>query len=378
MNDIAARYRALVAAGELSPDAAQARAVGELQRIATALEKRPATGLWTRLARSSRAHVRGLYIWGGVGRGKSMLMDLLFETVAISAKRRAHFHAFMLEVDERLRIERVREAGDPIEPVARALANEARLLCFDEMVVTNTADAALMGRLFTSLIEGGVTLVTTSNRPPEDLYKDGLNRTLFLPFIRLVEDRLTVLPLDGPVDYRRRRLGDAATWHVPNGPEATAALSQAFFQMTDYPVEDRANVPSCDLAVGGGRTLHVPKALKGVAVFSFRRLCGEPRGSADYLAIAQRFHTVFLVGIPVMGPEDRAEAARFVKLIDVLYECRVKLLASADASPDALYQAGDGVFEFERTVSRLIEMESEGYLNLPHGCHGSKGLPHPV
>ena len=209
-------------------------------------------------------------------------------------------------------------------------------------------------------------MVTTSNRPPVDLYKNGLNREHFLPFIALIESRLDVIALNGPTDYRRDRLGQVDTWLVPNGPEATRILSGDFFRLTDFPVEDRAHVPSEDLIVQG-RTLHVPKALKGVAVFSFKRLCAEARGPADYIAIARRFHTVILVGIPKLGPENRNEAARFVALIDALYEQKVKLLAAADAEPAQLYEKGDGRFEFDRTISRLEEMRSETYLAQGHG-----------
>jgi cell division protein ZapE len=235
------------------------------------------------------------------------------------------------------------------------------------MQVKDIADAAILSRLFTRLMEQGVTIVTTSNRPPRDLYKDGLNRHLFLPFIALMEAKLNVVTLDGPTDYRLQRLTGTQTWHVPNGPEATAALSAAFFRMTDYPVEDRAHVPTAELELPGGRTLHVPKSLKGVAVFSFARLCRQPLGAADYLAIARHYHTLFLVGIPVMGPENRNEAIRFIHLIDALYEHKVKLIAAADAEPASLYVAGDSSFEFERTVSRLIEMQSADYLALGHG-----------
>jgi cell division protein ZapE len=262
---------------------------------------------------------------------------------------------------------RERHEGDPIEPVAEQIAEEARLLCFDEMQVTNPADAMILSRLFEKLLERGVRVIATSNRPPDALYKDGLNRELFLPFIATVETRFDVVEVNGPTDYRLDRLAGVDAWHVPNGPAATEALSKAFFQLTDYAVEDRAKVPSEELEVGGGRTLHVPKSLKGVAVFSFKRLCGEPRGAADYLAIAQRFHTVIIVGIPVMGPDMRNEAARFVILIDELYEHRVKLLAAADAEPEGLYPAGDGGFEFQRTVSRLEEMRSAEYLAQGHG-----------
>ena len=361
-------YDALVSAGELKPDPDQKAAVLALAKVQAALEAAPPRGsiLW-RLAGKKPEPARGLYLWGGVGRGKSMLMDLFFDDVAVNRKRRAHFHEFMLDIHARLKVERDKEIGDPIAPVVSDLADEARLLCFDEMVVNNMADAAIMSRLFAGLIAAGVTIVTTSNRHPTDLYKDGLNRQLFLPFIDLIVEKLEIVALDGLVDYRRHRLGDARTWHVPNGPEATKALSEAFFRLTDYPPEDAAHVPSMEIDVGGGRMLHVPKALKGVAVFSFKRLCAEARGAADYLAIARRFHAVILVGIPVLGPQNRNEAARFVTLIDSLYEYKVKLLASADAPPDELYPEGDGRFEFERTVSRLIEMQSEDYLAEGHG-----------
>jgi cell division protein ZapE len=308
-----------------------------------------------------------VYLWGGVGRGKSMLMDLAFDHLDVSPKRRVHFHAFMLETHQRLREARSSAEGDPVEQVADRIAAEAKLLAFDEMVVNNPPDAMILSRLFEKLLERGVRVVTTSNRPPQDLYKHGLNRELFLPFIALIERCMTVVEVNGPTDYRLDRLSGVHVWHVPNGPESTAALSRAFFQLTDFAVEDRAKVPTEELAVGGGRTLHVPKSLKGVAVFSFKRLCGEARGAADYLAIAQRFHSVIIVGIPVMSREMRNEAARFVTLIDALYEHKVKLLAAADAEPAGLYPDGDGAFEFQRTVSRLEEMRSAEYLAAGHG-----------
>jgi cell division protein ZapE len=363
---VAAAYADLLAAGELKADADQQRGVAALDRLARDLSQ-PTGGFLKRLFAKS-SPVCGVYLWGGVGRGKSMLMDLAFDHVPADRKRRVHFHAFMLDVHQRLRSARATVEGDPIPPVAESIAAEAKLLCFDEMVINNTADAMILSRLFTALLEEGVAVVTTSNRPPRDLYKDGLNRELFLPFIDLVEQRLQVVELNGPTDYRLDRLGGVQTWHLPNGPEATAALSRAFFQLTDYPVENRAKVPNEELDVGGGRTLHVPKSLKGVAVFSFKRLCGEARGAADYLALAQRFHTVIIVGIPVMGPEKRNEAARFVTLIDALYEHKVKLLAAADAEPAGLYPAGTGAFEFQRTVSRLEEMRSADYLAQGHGA----------
>jgi cell division protein ZapE len=363
---VAAAYAGLLAAGELKPDPDQARAAQALDRLALELA-RPKAGFLKRLFAKAPL-VCGVYLWGGVGRGKSMLMDLAFQHIPVRPKRRVHFHAFMLDVHQRIRRAREEGRGDPIPPVAESIAAEAKLLCFDEMVINNTADAMILSRLFTALLAEGVAVVTTSNRPPTDLYKDGLNRELFLPFIDLIDGRMQVVELDGPTDYRLDRLAGVHTWHVPNGPAATAALSEAFFKLTDYPVEDRAQVPSEDLDVGGNRTIHVPKSLKGVAVFSFRRLCGEARGAADYLAIAQRFHTVIIVGIPVMGPEQRNEAARFVTLVDALYEHKVKLLAAADAEPAALYPAGTGAFEFARTVSRLEEMRSAGYLAEGHGA----------
>jgi cell division protein ZapE len=361
---VAAAYGRLLAAGELKADPDQARAAAALDRLGAELAMR--RGFFARLV-GRRRDICGIYLWGGVGRGKSMLMDLAFDNIEVTPKRRVHFHAFMLEVHERLRAERAKGHGDPIPALAEAIAEESVLLCFDEMVVNNPADAMILSRLFTALLEEGVAVVTTSNRGPSELYKDGLNRELFLPFIDLLEKRLQVIALDGPTDYRLDRLHGVETWHVPNGLAATEALSTAFFKLTDYPVEDRANVPSEELEVGGGRTLHVPKSLKGVAVFSFKRLCGEARGAADYLAIAQRYHTVILVGIPVMGPEKRNEAARFVTLIDALYEHKVKLLAAADAEPANLYPAGTGAFEFQRTVSRLQEMRSADYLAEGHG-----------
>ena len=368
MTRIIDRYEELVAAGELRPDPEQRHAAQRLSALQAELEQVPSSGLLGKLfARKAKAP-RGLYIWGGVGRGKSMLMDLFHECLAVSAKRRAHFHAFMLEVHARLREARKSESGDPIPPVAAAIADGLRVLAFDEMVVNNSADAMIMSRLFTALImDHGLVIVTTSNRAPNQLYKDGLNREHFLPFIALIERELDVMALNGPHDYRLERLAGIDTWHTPLGEAATAQVREAFFRLTDYPPEDSAHVPSADLDLGGGRILHVPKSLKGVAVFSFTRLCEEARGASDYLAIAQTYHTVILVGIPRMGPENRNEAARFVTLIDALYENKVKLFATAAADPEQLYTAGDGAFDFERTVSRLMEMQSHDYLAAGHG-----------
>ncbi|WP_265570046.1 cell division protein ZapE [Sphingomicrobium nitratireducens] len=366
-------YAALVEAGELQRDPDQARAVAALDRFAADLG-RTRGGFLSRLFGRETPAPCGVYMWGEVGRGKSMLMDLAFEAIEVTPKRRAHFHAFMIDVHQRLKVERDAGAEEPLLKVAHAIAEEARFLAFDEMMVTNAADAMIMSRLFTALVEAGVGVVTTSNRPPIDLYKDGLNRELFMPFIRLIEAQMQVVALNGAIDYRLDRMKGLDLWHVPNGQQATAALSEAFFRLTDYEVEREA-VPSMELDVGQGRTLHVPKALKGVAVFSFKRLCGEARGAPDYLAIARSFHTVILVGIPVMGPDMRNEAARFVSLIDALYEHRVKLLAAADAEPENLYEKGDGSFEFERTVSRLEEMQALDYLEEGHGLADEKSRP---
>ena len=366
MTGMLARYEALVASGELKPDAEQGAAAERLEALQRELETAEAS---VRLLGKKKAErPRGVYMWGDVGRGKSMLMDLFHDSLKITEKRRVHFHAFMLEVHALLREERKKESGDPILPVAATLAKNLKCLAFDEMVVNNSADAMIMSRLFTSLIvDQGVTVVTTSNRAPKDLYKDGLNREHFLPFIALIERELDVLTLNGPVDYRLQRLGGMQTWHVPLGDPATAQVREAFFRLTDYSPEDYDHVPSAELDVGGGRMLHVPRSLKGVAVFSFKRLCAEARGASDYLAIAQTYHTVIVVGIPRMGPENRNEAARFVTLIDALYEHKVKLLATADAEADDLYAAGDGRFEFDRTISRLMEMQSADYMALGHG-----------
>lgn len=368
MAGLLTRYDALIASGELHADPDQRSAAQRLAALQDTLEAQaPSSGLLGKLFGKKPLPSRGLYIWGGVGRGKSMLMDLFHETLGISAKRRVHFHAFMLEVDRLVAEARKAERPDPLMVVALDMALELRCLAFDEMVVTNTADAAIMGRFFSALMEAGTVIVTTSNRPPRDLYKDGLNRSLFLPFIDLVEARMDVLSLNGPTDYRLDRIGGLAMWHAPLGDAATEQVREAFFRLTDFAPEDAANVPSGELDLGGGRTLHVPKSLKGVGVFSFRKLCGENRGAADYLAIAQAFHTVILVGIPGMGPENRNEAIRFTKLIDALYEHRVKLFAAAAEVPEELYRTGDGAFEFERTVSRLNEMQSAEYMALGHG-----------
>jgi cell division protein ZapE len=363
------RYEAMIACGELRPDPEQEAAVERLNVLQKALEETAApTGLLGKIFTRKAPGPRGVYLWGGVGRGKSMLMDLFHETLKIRRKRRVHFHAFMLEVHALLRDERKKEAGDPIPPVAALIGENVRCLAFDEMVVNNSADAMIMSRLFTALIvDHKVTVVATSNRAPSELYKDGLNREHFLPFIGLIERELDVMALNGAVDYRLERIAGLDTWHTPLGPDATEKVREAFYRLTDYAPEDADHVPSAEIEVAGGRSLFVPKSLKGVAVFSFKRLCGEARGAADYIALAEAYHTLVLVGIPRMGPDQRNEAARFVTLIDTLYEYKVKLFATAETEPESLYEQGDGRFEFDRTISRLKEMQSDDYLALGHG-----------
>lgn len=387
-----AAYKTLQEEGEIRPDDDQYRVLACFEKLYGELVDYPeivgkGAGLSVKSWRFSnlfrwsggdKKPPRGLYIYGGVGRGKSMLMDLFYDVAPVKSKKRVHFHEFMLDVHARMKEwrglsgkERAARGGrasedDPIPPVARQIASEATLLCFDEMQVTDIADAMVLSRLFTELLESGVVVVATSNRPPDDLYKDGLNRQLFLPFIERVKSDFDVVTLDGPTDYRYDRLKGVDTYYTPINQETTDKLSEAFFRLTDRDVEDRDKVPSEELEVQG-RKIFVPKAARGVAVFSFKRLCANPVGAADYLTIARAYHTVIMVAIPQLSKEKRNEAKRFVTFIDALYEHGVKFLCSAAVAPDELYPDGDGAFEFERTVSRLMEMQSEEYLHRGHG-----------
>ena len=356
------RYRAAIVKGELKDDAAQSRAAEKLGALARALKAyRPGR----RLFFAARTPPRGLYLWGDVGRGKSMLMDLFFEEAAVAQKLRIHFNEFMVETHARIHAERQKPGvSDPIPPVARTIAEGARLLCFDEFQVTDVADAMLLGRLFEQLFATGVTIVATSNTPPDRLYEGGLNRQLFLPFIEEIKQRLEVVELDGPVDYRLHRLSGLNVYLHPLGAEADAAMDAAWARLTD-----RKQGAPMNLTVLG-RTLRVPQAARGVARFGFEELCARPLAGADYLAIAHGFHTVLIDHIPKLGPDQRNEARRFIMLIDTLYDEGVKLICSADAAPEALYAAGDGVEAFRRTASRLHEMQSEEYLRRGHGTHG--------
>jgi cell division protein ZapE len=359
-----ADYHGRIAAGTLRPDPAQEAVAARLEALAAALAAAPAEpkpdGLLGRigLARAATAPPppRGLYLHGAVGCGKSMLMDMFFEHAPVGAKRRVHFHEFMLEVQRRLHEQRrVAAAEEPIAPVAQALAAEARLLCFDEFTVFNIADAMILGRLFEGLLERGVVVVATSNLPPERLYEGGLNRDRFLPFIDLLKARLEVVALES-IDYRRARLRDMALYHHPLGAETDTRLEEAFAALTDG-----AGGEAEELAVGSRRLL-VPRAAKGVAWFGFAELCERPLGAADYLALTDRYDTVILGGVPVLTPDRRNEARRLITLVDALYERRIKLVIGAAAPADALHAGGEGAFEFQRTASRLLEMQTLAYL----------------
>ncbi|MCW5731165.1 MAG: AFG1 family ATPase [Alphaproteobacteria bacterium] len=358
--------------GRLRTDPVQELAAEKLQTLHNQLvgyNPRRQEGGWMSLfARAHRAEAeapQGIYIYGDVGRGKSMLMDLFFATAPVEAKRRVHFHAFMQEVHAEIHRwrqsdPREREGDDPIPPLAKRIAKAAWLLCFDEFQVNDVADAMILGRLFEKLFKRGVVVVATSNRHPDDLYKGGLNRPLFLPFIAMFKQKLDLLALEGDTDYRLARLKGQPVYHSPLDESAAARLEQAFADLTD----GEAGLPAT-IAVQG-RELRIARQARGVAFTSFRELCEAALGPADYLALAHRFHSLILSGIPRLGPEKRNEAKRFVTLIDALYEGKVKLVCSAAAEPGALYPEGDGAFEFQRTVSRLMEMQSAEYLALAH------------
>jgi len=370
---VESRYRALVADGRLEADPAQVELVERLDALAARLAGyKPGRrgGALSRLfgAKAEEAP-RGLYLHGAVGRGKTMLMDLFFDAAPLAAKRRVHFHAFMAEVHARIhrwrRLSKVGEVSgdDPIAPVAAAFAAEAALLCFDEFGVRDIADAMILGRLFAALFAAGVVMVATSNVAPQELYKDGLNRALFLPFVRLIGERLDVVELKARADFRLEKLERAPVYHCPADARAEAALDKAFLNLAGAP----RGAPT-EIALLG-RALVVPQAADGVARFSFDDLCRRPLGAPDFLALAERFHAIVVDRIPRLAAGERDAARRFITLVDALYDMKVKLIASADAEPDALYRAAEGAEarEFARCASRLIEMRSHDYLAEPHG-----------
>jgi cell division protein ZapE len=376
---MAARYDALVRAGTIERDPAQIRLVASLNELAENLSgfrlARKNSALGWLFSKRNPAPPKGLYVWGSVGRGKTMLMDLFFESLPVQRKRRVHFHAFMADVHERIHGFRQKlKAGevkgdDPIGPVADALAAEAWVLCFDEFTVTDIADAMILGRLFTALFAQGVVVVATSNVEPDRLYEGGLNRTLFLPFIALLKERMDVLKLEARTDFRLEKLAGSPVFYTPADRHSHEALLLAFKRLSGRP-----HGKPLTLTVKG-HTVEVPQASNGVARFSFEDLCSKPLGAADYLTLAEEFHTVILENIPRLTFERRNEAKRFILLIDALYDSHVKLLASAEVEAPELYRADTGreAFEFDRTVSRLIEMRSEEYLALPHGRLDSAG-----
>lgn len=388
-------YRAKLEAGDVKPDTAQELAVEKLQSLHHALAKyRPSLGEAGWLARfglkkapptatwswrggdgEQERPKHGLYIFGEVGRGKSMLMDMFFHSATIAGKKRVHFHEFMRDIHadiHRWRKAPSRGDSDPIPKLARAIASEAWLLCLDELQVTDIADAMIVGRLFKCLLDDGVVVVITSNRPPKDLYKDGLQRDRFVPFIKLIEDSLDILELNSERDYRLGRKRGLQVYHAPLTEAAETALELAFARLTEgaHPVPHIIEI--------NGRQFRVPLAATGVARFSFQQLCGAALGPSDYLALAERYHTLVLSDIPILSPANKDEARRFVTLVDALYERKVTLVCSAAAPAELLYPTGIGAFEFQRTVSRLMEMQAEDYVLREHVESGAReSPPHP-
>ncbi len=367
-------YRALLDAGVLAPDESQGAAAERLQDLWVKLRgynpppRSESAGMWSRLLRrrpaegAPEARAGGLYLVGEVGRGKSMLMDLFFQQADVARKRRIHFHAFMQEVHRRIHAWKLenRDGSDPVPPLADAIADEAALLCFDEFQVNDIADAMLLGRLFTGLFERGVVMVCTSNIVPDRLFWGRPGRDAFLPFIALLKQRLDVMVIEGGRDYRRQRMAGVATWHVPADRRAERALDEAFSRLAE------GAVPGPRTLMVMGRDFTVALAAGCVARCDFDELCGRPLGAGDYLALATHFEALVLDGVPRLSPANFDLARRFIVLVDALYEHRVKLVASAEAVPDALYERGEGARAFERTASRLQEMQSAEYLELPH------------
>lgn len=364
------RLKSMTASGELKADAAQIEVASQLDRILHDLKTlkpaKKASALGWMFARKAKQNsaVKGLYVYGSVGRGKTMLMDMFYEMAPVDAKRRCHFHEFMADVHNRVHAHRQKlkngetKQADPIPPVAAALLAEAKLLCFDEFTVTDIADAMILARLFTELFANGCTLVTTSNVVPDNLYKDGLNRSLFLPFVDLLKQHVDVVTLDSPTDYRMEKLNSLPVYIAPLDGAADQAMDMAWHHVTAGHLVEPTEIPM------KGRSIHVPRACGRVARFSFVDLCEKPLGASDFLAIADRFDTVFVDHIPFLDADKRNETKRFIILIDALYDHRVRLFASAAAMPEDLLGKRKGTegFEFDRTASRLFEMRSAEYL----------------
>ena len=349
-------YEARVAAGSLRPDPAQHAVLPLLESLRVWLEENATrrTGLFAGLFARPVRPPRGLYLWGGVGRGKSMLMDLFADAVDIRQKRRVHFHAFMQEIHKAIHAARQKGTDDPIIPVADAIARDLRLLAFDEMQIIDITDAMIVGRLFERLFAAGVVIVTTSNRVPEDLYLNGLNRALFLPFIAMIRDRLAVIELESPNDYRQHRLQGAQVYFHPAG-QARGQIAAIWDDLTGGAPGEALVLPV------NGRSVELPRFANGVGRASFWELCARPLGPGDYLAIAAAVRVLILEDIPQLSASNYNEAKRFVTLIDALYEARVQLICSAADEPERLYLEGTGAFEFARTASRLREMQSAGW-----------------
>lgn len=351
-------YRAALAAGTLKADPAQANAVACLEALHEALaaylrgRSRGLLGFARKMPLP-----KGIYLWGPVGRGKSMLMDMFFESAPVEAKRRVHFHAFIQETHAAIRELRAAEPGDPIPKIGKRIARETQLLCFDEFQVTDIADAMLLGRLFETLFAEHVVVVATSNRPPGDLYLNGINRQLFLPFIAMLEEKLDIVRLAGPVDYRLGRIKGLPVYLTPDDERAKAALDRAWTHLTDGAQGEPLELHLL------GRTLVLPRFAHGVARAGFADLCSQPLGPPDFLAIADAVHTLILDHVPVLDAPRRNEAKRFITLIDALYEAKRRLICAAEAPPNALHRAGEVSFDFERTASRLIEMQSAEWLD---------------
>jgi cell division protein ZapE len=369
---VAQRYAHLVATGEAADDPAQRKIIAALDRLIDEIRakrlqrKSSALGWLFAKSRAAPELVTGLYVHGGVGRGKTMLMDLFFEMVPVRRKRRVHFNAFMADAHDRIQKHRLaRKNGeakedDPIPPVARALADEAWVLCFDEFSVTDIADAMILSRLFSALFANGVVLVATSNLAPDDLYRDGLNRQLFLPFIALLKRHAGVMALDSPTDYRMEKLNRMPVYLTPLSVDADRLMDEAWEVVT------RGKPDASDAVAVKGRQVVVPRAAGAAARFSFADLCDAPLGARDYLAIADKFDTIFIDRVPVLDQTRRNPAKRFILLVDTLYDRHIRLFISAEAPPQGLYQGRPGVteaFEFDRTASRLIEMQSREWLD---------------